>query len=208
MALPVDHLDRRQEGAVPDDLLELQADEVQIDRSSSIGRRGEHHLGLLQGPLDVLQGAGGLVVGEFGKAGQHLLARRNGLGPEIEQEDGQYGGGQQTGLGYDVLVAASGVEALDILARDGDIDVLFTDVVMPGGLDGGEVAERAREIRPDIKILFQSGYFEGALVRKGSLAANNHLLVKPYRRKDLAQMMNMILAEEAGPPDALRLTRQ
>lgn len=113
-----------------------------------------------------------------------------------------------TGLGYDVLVAASGVEALDILARDGDIDVLFTDVVMPGGLDGGEVAERAREIRPDIKVLFQSGYFEGALVRKGSLAANNHLLVKPYRRKDLAHMMNMILAEEAGPPDALRLTRQ
>jgi PAS domain S-box-containing protein len=112
------------------------------------------------------------------------------------------------GLGYEVLVASSGVEALDILARDGDIDVLFTDVVMPGGLDGGEVAEKARQIRPDLKILFQSGYFEGALVRQGNIAANNLLLVKPYRRKDLAQMMNMILAEEVSAPDALRLTRQ
>ncbi len=110
-----------------------------------------------------------------------------------------------TALGYDVLVATSGIEALDILARDGDIDVLFTDVVMPGGMDGGEVAEKARLIRPDIRVLFQSGYFEGALVRQGNIAANNHLLVKPYRRKDLAQMMSKILAEEVPHLNAVRL---
>lgn len=104
-----------------------------------------------------------------------------------------------TALGYRVLVAASGVEALDILARDGAIDVLFTDVVMPGGMDGGEVAERARQIRPDIRVLFQSGYFEGALVRGGNLGRDDRLLVKPYRRKDLARMMSMILAEEVRP---------
>ena len=110
-----------------------------------------------------------------------------------------------TALGYDVLVATSGIEALDILARDGDIDVLFTDVVMPGGMDGGEVADKARLIRPDIRVLFQSGYFEGALVRQGNIAANNHLLVKPYRRKDLAQMMSKILAEEVPHLNAVRL---
>lgn len=113
-----------------------------------------------------------------------------------------------TTLGYEVLVAASGLEALDILARVGDVDVLFTDVIMPGGMDGGEVADQAKRIRPGIKILFQSGYFEGALVRQGNISANTHLLVKPYRRKDLAQMMNMILADEVGEPDVLRLTAQ
>ena len=110
-----------------------------------------------------------------------------------------------TGLGYAVLVAASGAEALDILARDEGIDVLFTDVMMPGGMDGGEVAEKARQIRPDIKVLFASGYFEDALVKKGNIAANTHLLVKPYRRRDLAKMMNMILADEVRGSDDLLL---
>ena len=112
------------------------------------------------------------------------------------------------GLGYEVLTAASGAEALDILAGDEGIDVLFTDVMMPGGMDGGEVAEKAREIRPDIKVLFASGYFEDALIKKGNIAANTHLLVKPYRRRDLAKMLNMILADEVrGSDDLLLINR-
>jgi PAS domain S-box-containing protein len=103
-----------------------------------------------------------------------------------------------TSLGYQVIVASSGPEALELLARHADIDVLFTDVVMPDDMDGGEVAERARQLRPDIKVLFTSGYFEGALVRKGSIAANTHFLVKPYRKRDLAQMMEQVLASEAS----------
>ena len=103
---------------------------------------------------------------------------------------------------------ASGAEALDILARDEGIDVLFTDVMMPGGMDGGEVAEKAREIRPDIRVLFASGYFEDALVKKGNIAANTHLLVKPYRRKELAKMMSMILADDIGGSDKLLLVEQ
>jgi PAS domain S-box-containing protein len=101
--------------------------------------------------------------------------------------------GLLTSLGYQVIVASSGPEALDLLARFTDIDVLFTDVVMPGGMDGGEVSEKARELRPDVKILFASGYFEGALVRDGNIAANTHFLVKPYRKKDLAKMMEQVL---------------
>jgi PAS domain S-box-containing protein len=103
-----------------------------------------------------------------------------------------------TSLGYQVIVASSGREALELLARHADIDVLFTDVVMPDDMDGGEVAERARQLRPGIKVLFTSGYFEGALVRKGSIAANTHFLVKPYRKRDLAQMMEQVLASEAS----------
>jgi CheY-like chemotaxis protein len=96
---------------------------------------------------------------------------------------------QLKSLGYTVVTASSGSEALDILSRVPDIDLLFTDVVMPGGLNGRQVAEAARKIRPDLKVLFTSGYFEGALVRDGALDSSVRLLVKPYRRKDLAEKM-------------------
>ncbi len=96
---------------------------------------------------------------------------------------------QLKSLGYTVLMASNGPEALEILARVPDIDLLFTDVVMPGGLNGREVAEAAQKIRPDLKVLFTSGYFEGALVRNGSLNSSVRLLVKPYRKKDLAEKM-------------------
>ncbi|MDP1960838.1 MAG: response regulator [Reyranella sp.] len=103
-----------------------------------------------------------------------------------------------TSLGYEVIVASSGPEALELLARFADVDVLFTDVVMPGGMDGGEVAKQARELRPGVKVLFASGYFEGALVREGNIAANTHFLVKPYRKRDLAKMMDEVLGLKAS----------
>lgn len=105
-------------------------------------------------------------------------------------------------LDYEVIAAASGAEALDILARDESIDVLFTDVIMPG-MNGGELAEKARQMRPDLKVLFTSGYFEHALVAKGCISPNTNLLVKPYRRSDLAKKMNMILADEIPGSDNL-----
>lgn len=102
-------------------------------------------------------------------------------------------------LGYEVIVASNGPEALETLARVDDIDVLFTDVVMPGGMDGGEVARKAKLLRPDMKILFASGYFEAALVREGNIAASTHFLVKPYRKKDLAQKMAEVLSSAVSP---------
>lgn len=93
---------------------------------------------------------------------------------------------QLTSLGYKAVVASNGREALEILAREPHIDLLLTDVMMPG-LNGREVAEEGRLIRPNLKVLFTSGYFEGALQRNGSLDANVHLLVKPYRKKRLAE---------------------
>lgn len=100
-------------------------------------------------------------------------------------------------LGYEVLVASNGQAALDVLARSEGIDVLFTDVIMPDGMSGGELAEKARQLLPELKILFASGYFEGALVRDGNLAASTHFLVKPYRKKELAQKMDEVLAAAA-----------
>ncbi len=94
---------------------------------------------------------------------------------------------QLTSLGYNAIIAADGLEALDVLACDSDIDLLFTDVVMPGGMGGREVAEEARLTRPGLKVLYTSGYFEGALLRNGSIDADAQLLPKPYRKVKLAE---------------------
>ncbi|CAN5918459.1 hypothetical protein BH11PSE3_BH11PSE3_24130 [soil metagenome] len=100
---------------------------------------------------------------------------------------------QLISLGYEVIVAADGAEAIEILERVDDIDLLFTDVVMPGGMTGREVARQARLIRPGLKVLFTSGYFEGALVREGTIEESVLFLVKPYRKKELAQKVAEVL---------------
>ena len=101
---------------------------------------------------------------------------------------------QLTSLGYTVLTASNGHDAIELVRRTPDIDLLFTDVVMPGGLNGREVAEQARRIIPGLKVLFTSGYFEGALVRDGALESSVRLLVKPYRKNELATTMAEVLA--------------
>jgi PAS domain S-box-containing protein len=103
-------------------------------------------------------------------------------------------------MDYDVVEAASGAEALDILTRDESIDVLFTDVVMPG-MDGGKLAEQARLIRPGLKVLFTSGYFPHALVQKGTIKPNTNVLVKPYRARELESKLRKILADDIAEKD-------
>lgn len=109
-------------------------------------------------------------------------------------------------LNYEVIAVASATEALDVLRRNESIDVLFTDVVMPG-MDGGELAEQARILRPDLKILFTSGYFQHALIQRGNITPNANLLVKPYRPGDLARKMKVILADEVCGSEDLLLDR-
>lgn len=103
-----------------------------------------------------------------------------------------------SGLGYDVLCASGGQEALELLNRAGEIDLLFTDVMMPGGMNGREVALAARSTRPGLKVLFTSGYAEGALQRDGRLEPGVLLLAKPFRKRDLAQKVREALT--AAPP--------
>lgn len=101
---------------------------------------------------------------------------------------------QLTNLGYKVIVAPDGAAALDILSSVGDIDLLLTDVVMPGGMNGSQLAVEARRLRPGLKVLFTSGYFEVALVRGGMLDAGAHVLAKPYRKHQLAQSVSEALS--------------
>jgi PAS domain S-box-containing protein len=108
-----------------------------------------------------------------------------------------------SGLGYEVVCAASGREALGLLDRAGEIGLLFTDVVMPGGMNGRDVAEAARRARPNLKVLFTSGYAEGALQNDGRLARGVLLLAKPYRKRDLAEKVREALSAAPASVEAM-----
>jgi len=101
--------------------------------------------------------------------------------------------GELKALGYVVLAAADGRAALATLGGDARVDLLFTDVVMPGGLSGPQLAAEARRLRPGLKILYTSGYTENAIVHHGRLDAGVRLLSKPYRRHDLARVLREVL---------------
>ncbi|TYL91652.1 PAS domain S-box protein [Bradyrhizobium rifense] len=92
-------------------------------------------------------------------------------------------------LGYRVVAAVNGNEALQRLRADPGIDMLFTDIVMPGGMSGWELADQARRIRPGLPVLFTSGYALETLVEQGRAQAEAVVLTKPYRRTELAQRL-------------------
>ncbi|HET6719093.1 MAG TPA: PAS domain S-box protein [Rhodocyclaceae bacterium] len=102
------------------------------------------------------------------------------------------------GLGYQVLQAGDGRSALDILQQDTPIDLLFTDVVLPGGTNGPELARVAASRRPDIKVLYTSGYTGNAIQQLDALAAEVRLISKPYRIEELARKVRCALD---GTPD-------
>ncbi|MDP9044457.1 MAG: PAS domain-containing protein [Pseudomonadota bacterium] len=109
----------------------------------------------------------------------------------------RYAQDQLISLGYRVIAARDGATALDIARQRHDIDLLFTDVVMPGGINGRQLADLVLQIRPHQKILFTSGYTDNAIVHQGRLDPGVHLLHKPYRRVDLALKVRAVLA--GGP---------
>ena len=103
---------------------------------------------------------------------------------------------QLADLGYRVTGAENGKAAIEILKSSDDIDLLFTDVVMPGGMNGRQLAEAAAKLRPSLRILFTSGYTENAIVHQGRLDRGVHLLSKPYRREELAAKLRKVLDAE------------
>ncbi|MDZ7685376.1 MAG: ATP-binding protein [Gammaproteobacteria bacterium] len=99
-------------------------------------------------------------------------------------------------LGYQVQTAVDGREAKAMLESSEPIDVLLTDVVMPGGISGHELARLAVALRPGLKVLYMSGYTENAIVHHGRLDPGVALLSKPFRRADLARKMREVLSGE------------
>ena len=104
-------------------------------------------------------------------------------------------------LGYHTLTASDGSRALAVLERDEPVDLLFSDVVMPGGMNGYELARQATRLRPDIKILLTSG-FNSRTIRGGQDDAPFDLLEKPYRKASLARRVRQALDEPIGEKKA------
>jgi CheY-like chemotaxis protein len=96
-------------------------------------------------------------------------------------------------LGYTVLEASNGETALQVLHETAQIDMLFTDVIMPGGILGPELAAQARVIRPDIRVLLTTGYQGDPLLAKAGPLAQEAMIAKPYRNEDLALKLRELL---------------
>lgn len=102
---------------------------------------------------------------------------------------------QVKSLGYVALAASNATEALAILDRTETIDLLFTDVIMPGQMNGRLLAVEALKRRPHLQVLYTSGYTENAIVHHGRLDAGVLLLAKPYRKSEMARMIRLALSE-------------
>jgi PAS domain S-box-containing protein len=100
---------------------------------------------------------------------------------------------QVESLGYTTLEAANAAEALTIIDTAAVVDLLFTDVIMPGAMNGRQLVDEARKRRPELKTLYTSGYTENAIVHHGRLDSGVLLLAKPYRKSELARMLRMAL---------------
>jgi PAS domain S-box-containing protein len=94
-------------------------------------------------------------------------------------------------LGYDVLTARDASEAIEVLGRDVHIDVMFSDVIMPNGMNGVELSRKARELRPGMKILLASGYPMSALPSEG-LGEGMSFISKPYRWAELSDKLRSL----------------
>ncbi len=99
-----------------------------------------------------------------------------------------------TDLGYSVLKSVDAASALNVVESGVPIDILFTDVVMPGTLKSPELARKAKERLPNLVVLFTSGYTENSIVHGGKLDAGVDLLSKPYSREALARKFREVLA--------------
>lgn len=97
------------------------------------------------------------------------------------------------GLGYRIVDAIDGKSALERLEADPEVSLLFTDVVLPGGMNGPDIAREAQSRRPDIKVLYTSGYTGNAIQQLEALGGNVRLISKPYAIEDLAQMVRETL---------------
>jgi PAS domain S-box-containing protein len=96
-------------------------------------------------------------------------------------------------LGYATLDAANAAQALALVEAGSEFDLLFTDVIMPGAMNGRQLANELQKSKPGLKVLFTSGYTENAIIHHGRLDSGVLLLAKPYRKSDLARMIRKAL---------------
>jgi PAS domain S-box-containing protein len=96
-------------------------------------------------------------------------------------------------MGFTSFQASDGASALEILSQHGEIDLLFTDIVMPGGMNGVELVQKARVMRPGLKIIYSSGFPAEALAERRMSLVDGPLLHKPYQRNEFTAMIHQVM---------------
>jgi len=96
-------------------------------------------------------------------------------------------------LGYQTYLAQNAGQALELLARQKNIDLLFSDIVMPGDMNGYELAKQATQQQANLKVLLTSGFTSKTIANNGLTRFSAHLLSKPYRKAELAQRIRYVL---------------
>jgi len=96
-------------------------------------------------------------------------------------------------LGYEVVTATDAAQALEILRGGQPVDLLFSDVIIPGGTNGAQLAVTARRVRPALKVLLTSGYTAAALSLEHGLPDNLNVVGKPYQRDELAKKLRLAI---------------
>ncbi len=102
-------------------------------------------------------------------------------------------------LGYTVVAAENGAAGLRLLAATPNVRVLFSDIGLPGGMNGRQLSEEARKLRPDLKVLFTTGYARNAIVHDGRLDPGVELITKPFSQATLAEKLRNILDAKREP---------
>jgi PAS domain S-box-containing protein len=102
-------------------------------------------------------------------------------------------------LGYIVIAAVDGNDALQKLSSEASIDVLFTDIVMPGGISGWELADRALQQRPNLRVLLTSGYALDTIAGRSRVRDGSVILTKPYRKSELARRLRDVVEGARSP---------
>jgi PAS domain S-box-containing protein len=100
-------------------------------------------------------------------------------------------------LGYEAIEAADGARALQVLTSDVQIDLLITDVGLPGGINGRQVADAGKQMRPLLKVLFITGYAENAALKSGQLEPGMRVMTKPFALEALASIIQSIITNSA-----------
>jgi len=99
--------------------------------------------------------------------------------------------------GYRVLEASNGIAALELLEAEKDVRLLFTDVGLPGGLNGRQLADEARRRRPDLLVLFTTGYTRNAIIHQGRLDPGAELIGKRFTYATLVAKIQRLLRRAA-----------
>lgn len=102
-------------------------------------------------------------------------------------------------MGYSIVEAENGEHALECLRNDAEFDLIITDIVMPGSVNGVQLAQKARKLHPDLRILFTSGYAQDALAKEKLVPSDIPMLNKPFRTTELAEKVKDVLSNGVAP---------